>query len=176
MLTLIKSLFVSSPRSLVIVILASLGLSLGIIPEFSSTSNSLKLNSSVSAQGSDFSTEQLENYVNAVLNMEQERLSAYDFIKQQAGTVPEISCYTANDNNEIQTISRNDLRSQLQDNLTQLNSSQLNQVVDRAFNYCQSAQRIVNENNLTPEEFNSITNNWQQLENLLYPIFMQLQQ
>ena len=107
--------------------------------------------------------------------MESERQSTYDFIKEKAGTVPEISCYQSN-GNEIQPISRSRLREQLQRNLASLNDSNLNQVVDRAFNYCRFAQRTVHESGLSSRDFNTITNNWQQLASRLNPILIRLQQ
>ncbi|GEM_PF-4909369 len=175
MLKIIKSLFSHSTRSLLILTITSFGLSCGIIPEFSRQSHALQFNFAVSAQTPNFTSTQLEHYARAVLTMESERLATYDFIKEKAGTVPEISCYQTV-SNEIEPISRNALRSQLQTNLSQLNNSQLNQVVDRAFNYCRFAQRTVHDSGLSSTDFNNITNNWQQLAPLLNPIFIRLQQ
>jgi hypothetical protein len=173
MLKTIKSL---GYRSFVIITIAGVGLSYGIIPEISRDSHSLELNSTVFAQTNSFTDQQLRNYARAVLNMERERLATYDFIKEKAGTVPEISCYQTNNNNEIQPITRNTLREQLQGNLSQLSGSVLNQVVDRAFSYCRNAQKIVRDSGLNAQEFNNITGNWQQLEGRLNPLFMELQQ
>jgi hypothetical protein len=172
MLTLIKSLL-SSTRSLMIIALAGVGLSCGLVPEFIKESNSLSFSFAVSAQ-TNFNDQQLTNFARAVLAMEGERQTTYDAIKKIAGTVPEIPCYE-NSNNTIQPITRNNLRSRLQSSLTQLNGSQLNQVVDQAFNYCRTAQQIVHDSGLSAQEFNNITNNWQQLQNRLNPIFIRLQ-
>lgn len=173
MLTLIKSLF-SSTRSLMIIALAGVGLSCGLMPEFIKESNSFAFNFAVSAQTSSFTDQQLTNFARAVLAMETSRQSTYDDIKEIAGTVPEIPCYETRDN-VIQPITRNNLRNRLQGSLNQLNGSQLNEVVDLAFNYCRTAQKVVHDSGLSAQEFNNISNNWQQLQNRLNPIFIRLQ-
>lgn len=77
-------------QSLLVVVLAAIGLLCGLIPEVSKDSHTLAFSSSAYAQAID--NDELIRYVRASLKIEQLRLVAYNEIKKiNGGNVPEIS-------------------------------------------------------------------------------------
>lgn len=125
-------------QSLLAATLSLAGLLSGLVPTFSQSEPVLVFSYAAVAQ--NFSDEQITNYARTVLALEKDRQQAYAQIKSKIGNgnMPNIVC------NQPQTI-----------------NSLPENVRDIAENYCNQSKQIVQENGLTPAQFNEITINLQ---------------
>ncbi|MDB9312541.1 DUF4168 domain-containing protein [Spirulina sp. CS-785/01] len=118
-------------RSLLVGTIAAAGLGFGVVPDFSRPTTPRLANAAVAQ---DFSEQELRSYARALLEIEPHRQRAYNEIKDQAGSVPNIVC------------NRRGTFSGLPGNARQI-----------ASNYCNQSREIVEEVGLTIERFNQIT-------------------
>lgn len=120
-------------RSLVVGTLSTAGVLFGIVPTLSGSAG-LSLGHAAYAQAdSQFSEQDLENYVRAAETIERRRRNVLEEIKGITGNVPSIRCDRPNSLNELPSDARS-----------------------VAVDYCNWAIGVVEENDLGIEEFNAI--------------------
>ncbi|MCU0567803.1 MAG: DUF4168 domain-containing protein [Oculatellaceae cyanobacterium Prado106] len=122
-------------RSLLVGVGAAASVLLGVVPSFHSSSvisfDSISFSNAAYAQS--ISDQDVLNYARSVLAIEPLRQAAYDDIKSISGSVPRIECHRPSSLND------------LPGNIRQI-----------AVNYCNQAIAIVERNDLTITQFNSI--------------------
>lgn len=126
-------------RSLVVGLLATLGLLSGAVPKLGAQSPAAMFSNAAYAQTTTttaVSNEEVRNYARSLLSIEPIRLTAYEEIKRISGSdrVPAIACHQP-------------------DSLNNLNRN----IREIAVNYCTQAISIVASNNLSIGRFNTIT-------------------
>lgn len=120
-------------RSLIASLLAAMSFSCEVIPDFSRQPSPLTPSSSAYTQ--NFDEKQINQYAQAVLQIENHRLQAYQEIQALMGnSPPEITC------NQPKTFKSLPQKAQ-----------------KVALNYCFQAKKIAEESGLTDEQFNTIT-------------------
>lgn len=136
----------------------SQSLFVGLIATASLVSSGLILSPKADAQAPQpVNPNELKSYARAMLTMEPQRLQAFDEIKKIVGSkeVPKIVC---NDNNSLYGLP--------------------SKARDIAVNYCQRYQKVVEDNGLTIERYNTITTQVQNNEDLkrqMYNLLLLLQ-
>lgn len=122
-------------RTLLVTLISSGGLLAGGVPSLNLKSSVPSLSGAAQAQ-QDISNEQVRNYARSVQEIEEIRRIAYAQIRNlsDSGQVPPVACHET-------------------DTLRNLNQSIQDIVVD----YCTQSIRIVERNNLTIMQFNTIT-------------------
>ncbi|MBW4593159.1 MAG: DUF4168 domain-containing protein [Brasilonema angustatum HA4187-MV1] len=126
----------------------------GIVATASLVSSTLVLSSKTDAQAPQgINPGELRNYARAMLKMEPERQQAFDEIKKimNAGDVPKIVC---NDNNSLNGLP--------------------GKAKDIAVNYCQRYQKVVEDNGLSIDRYNTITTQVQGNEDLKRKMYNEL--
>lgn len=125
-------------RSLLVALLSTMGWFNGLTPNISLKSASITFDNAVSAQ--EMSPEQLRNYARSLLTIEPLRQQYYERIKQElqqltpGESVPPIIC---SDRDSVNNLPK--------------------EIRATAVEYCQQSISIVEENNLTIQQFNQIT-------------------
>ncbi|WP_414584497.1 DUF4168 domain-containing protein [Scytonema sp. PCC 10023] len=136
----------------------SQSLFVGVIATASLVSSALVLSSKADAQApQSVNPNELRSYAKAMLTMEPRRQQAFDEIKKIIGNgeVPKIVCNNKNSLSGLPGKAR-----------------------DIAVNYCQSYQKVVEENGLTIDRYNTITTQVQSNEDLkrqMYNLLLNLQ-
>lgn len=136
----------------------SQSLFVGVIATASLVSSALVVSSKAHAQApQSVNPTELRSYAKVILTMESRRQQAFDDIKKMIGNgeVPKIVC---NDKNSLSVIPV--------------------KARDIAANYCQSYQKVVEENGLTSDRFNTITTQVQNNDDLkrqMYNLLLRLQ-
>ncbi len=124
-------------RALIVGALTTVGLLCGLAPDLSGRAGTLVFSSAAYAQ--IISDEEVKNYAQAGLEIEQVRQKAHDEIKNIIGTEPPaIDCHNPASLNELTGNARN-----------------------IATDYCKHSEEIVKSKNLTIARFNAITVNQQ---------------
>ncbi|WP_239005416.1 DUF4168 domain-containing protein [Gloeothece citriformis] len=120
-------------RSVIASLLAAMSFSCEVLPDFSTQPSPLTPSSSAHTQ--DIKEKEINQYAQAVLKIENQRLQAYQEIQDLVGnSPPEITC------NQPDTL-----------------KSLPNQAQQIAVNYCLNAKQIAEESGLSDEQFNTIT-------------------
>jgi hypothetical protein len=127
-------------RTLLVAMVSTSGVLAGLVPNLNVRSSLLDLSRAAYAQ-QDFTNEQVRNYAQSVREIEEIRQAAYSQIRNlsDSGEVPSVACH------EPRT-------------MRTLNQSIRDIVVD----YCTQSIRIVERNNLTIMQFNTITTTQQE--------------
>lgn len=120
-------------RSLLVGAISSVGLLLGAVPLLSSSAGLSASYSAAAQDATQFSDQDLENYVSAAETIERRRRNVLAEIKGITGNVPAIRCDRPNTLSELPSEART-----------------------VAVDYCNWAIGIVEQNNLGIEEFNAI--------------------
>jgi len=120
-------------RSLVIGAVSTVGLLLGVVPTLNSSTGMGFGYTAYAQDDSQFSDQDLENYVRAAETIELRRRNVLEEIKGITGNVPSIRCDRPNTLSELPSDARS-----------------------MAVDYCNWAIGVVEQNNLGIEEFNAI--------------------
>lgn len=120
-------------RSLVIGAVSTVGLLLGVVPTLNSSTGMGFGQAAYAQDSSQFSDQELENYVRAAETIELRRRNVLEEIKGITGNVPSIRCDRPNTLSELPSDARS-----------------------MAVNYCNWAIGVVEQNDLGIEEFNAI--------------------